>query len=144
MAPLKELLGTTKHSIVSGPNGWKCRWCKSVCNPKAPTARNLLNAQCSKLQASYTRGSVPIPIWYPHLIGNGIPHHTHDLYYLRGVSFCVTCGAYAVRKMQKLAQKCMPPTISMKLARDQLRNQLKPASLKHWPDDVSDTGSESD
>jgi hypothetical protein len=141
---LQQLLGSTHHSIVCEPKGWRCRWCKSFCNPKAPTARNWLNAQCSQLQACYANGPVPIPLWYPLLIGKGIPHHSHDLYYLRGVTFCATCGAYATQKMKKLAQKCEPPTWNMKIARDKLLKQQKPPSLTYWPDDVSDKCSESD
>ena len=43
-------------------------------------------------------------------IGNTCIHHTHRLYKISGLIYCNKCGAYAIKRVQKLASECVAPT----------------------------------
>ena len=60
------------------------------------------------------------------------PSHTPARY--RGVTYCVRCGGWMIKKGQKLGTTCRPPTTTgLQFLRDVARGKL-PSNLKEWPD----------
>ena len=49
---------------------------------------------------------MPIPGWYVFQIANVVPHSSHSLLSLRGITICSKCGAFGVKRTRLLAKPC--------------------------------------
>jgi len=81
---------------------------------------------------------VHLPITVRQL-GNNVAHHSHSLYYYRGLHFCINCGGTGAYKFHKLAIKCIPIPANDKTSRgavtvDRLSKGKLPSMMKEWPD----------
>ena len=94
--PLEDEAAKSMHQLIWNEQNksWRCTRCGAVGAKSSQTVRPWLAAKCHPVPSD-AKGPVPVPIGMPHLIGSGIPHATHALYFYRGITFCDKCGSYA-------------------------------------------------
>ena len=77
-------------------------------NAARPGIKAWLASCCRAIGSSDDR---PVPVNYFDIhIGNTSVHHSHRLYKISGLVYCNRCGAYARKRVQKLAEECIAPT----------------------------------
>ena len=78
--------------------------------------------------------SVPIPKWHVVMIGNGIPHHSHELLSFRGITYCNLCGGFGVKRSRLLNRPCdRVCTVASDRARTRLKQEFLPVVGMSWP-----------
>ena len=68
-----------------------------------------------------------------YAVGKKHTHHTHRIIIYGGVYMCISCGATAFKKLEKLALPCAKPTSHGKHNRDAYKAGKPPAGFPKWP-----------
>ena len=75
-----------------------------------------------------------LPSHRPVPIGRQVAHPSHHLFVMRGLVFCNSCGYYASRRMQNLAEPCNGCDDRVAITRVRnLRQGKLPSGLLQWP-----------
>ena len=129
----RQLMESTMHALVQAGNVVRCGICnasQSICNSKE--FRNFLLGDCKPVKVNKdTRVGSPI-------LFNGRPTHpSHHLRCMRGLFYCVKCGAIAGKRLKLLAIECKErKSYYGKANLDRLAAGLLPKKVAEWPDDI--------
>ena len=104
---LCTIIAASKHVIFwpkSNPNWITCARCSCTMHSKAVGVKAWINSQCVGIGKSTDR---PIPVFDKLIhIGNNIIHHTHKIYTVADIFYCICCGSNVNVKMKKLKDPC--------------------------------------
>ena len=115
-ARLRAALRGTGHAVQPAGLRFLCRVCKT--SRARRTAPRWLESQC------------------PGPPGPRV-HSSHRVRVLRGLKWCVRCGAWCTRRPVKLAAVCLGrPSLSGRRARKLLRQGRRPPGCRQWPDGI--------
>lgn len=131
---IQDLIQSSAHNFVVDDVGWRCLDCNSYRSKNAPFLRQWLLARCDKLPLDDRHACVPIPQWHHIVIGNQIPHVSHELMSLRGITFCNRCGSFGVYRSRHLGLPCPNRfSVASERAWSKLKNGLLPVPSMRWP-----------
>ena len=104
---LCTILAASKHIIfwpIKNASWIKCARCKGTMHSKSCNVRAWINGSCTAIGYSDDR---PIPV-YDNIvhIGNHTIHHTHKVYTVSNLFYCIKCGCHVNIKMKKLKDPC--------------------------------------
>ena len=105
------IIAASKHVIFwpkSNPNWITCARCSCTMHSKAVGVKAWINSQCIGIGKTTDR---PIPVSDKLIhIGNNIIHHTHKIYTVADLFYCICCGPNVNVKMKKLKDPCTKNT----------------------------------
>ena len=108
--------------------------CCSSVSKRSPTLKNWLKARCEPLPFDDSVSHVPIPKWHTMQICNMVPHFSHNLFSVKGSTFCLACGAFSARKVRLLSKPCEKKcSVSFRRALDGLTSGQLPVVSMSWP-----------
>ena len=131
---LEDIIQASPHNLQRCGNEFRCLDCGGVSSATSKHAKLWLASSCSPLPYDDRFGPVPIPGWYSIYISGSIPHSSHSLFSIKGITFFQSCGAFAAKKCRLLNRPCSAvcsPFCARALTK--LRVGELPVSTMCWP-----------
>ena len=131
---VQDFISSSRHNLVNEHSSFRCSDCCSSVSRSSPNFLNWLKSPCFALPYNDSIRAVPIPKWYTVQVSNTVPHHSHNLYSIRGIIFCTTCGAFSAKKCRLLASLCHNAcSVSSLRAKNKLLRAELPVKGMRWP-----------
>ena len=138
--PLGVAVMSSQHRFTFFTQSARCY----VCFERAPLMRSHLidwlkspcRVDASLAHAFFTGRERPakLPLHRPVPVGRQVAHPSHQLFVLRGLVFCNSCGYYASRRLLNLVHPCRGPEDNNAINRVRnLRKGKLPGGVTKWP-----------
>ena len=106
LPPIADAILASNHNIQQCGAELRCLDCSGSTSVTASNVRKWLATRCAPLPYEDTNAPVPVHGWYVVNIGNNIPNSSHEMYSIKGISFCQKCGAFSSKKCRLLNKPC--------------------------------------
>ena len=131
---LDDAVQASNHNIIVEGNSFRCLQCLGSVSKLSPNCKNWLKAMCETTPFDDSEKHVPVPSWHLVQIGNSIPHSTHQLFSLKGITFCMKCGAFGAKRCRLLVRQCrLTCSVASQRALDRLTSGNLPVEGMAWP-----------
>ena len=115
------------HDIVERDTYLFCNGCYRSAAIRSSAAKRIFTRVCIPPPESHLAKPVSVS-----LIHTGI-HHSHIMAVYKGFYHCTKCGSILGRKIVKLGNSCMPPSVAGKRNLDCISDNKRPQGVSIWP-----------